>query len=315
MNLEPISPLKLESNPTELNKFIFNDIKKVSNSKSSLGIKQEDKNSTRIDNILEKYKFKFDNEDGFSSTLNKSFSFNKNEETKLLDDKINSKDNSLNSSFIRSEIKNEHEDVAKTHIKSNQFINTALKHSETSFPKSSTKKSSDTSLENIGKIHQSPKSFFKSNSSDKIYNNNEILNDDNKSNSFSNDNSPSYLEKKESKTNDKRRSLGSLNLTHFNLSSKNESINKRIEEIRERLKLNEKQQEKPKENPSVFHFEANSESRIIPHEKIEYKLENHESNKLSNDDDNSDGTVFILFKIYYYYYFFSHLLKFNILYY
>ncbi|OUM70168.1 hypothetical protein PIROE2DRAFT_1866, partial [Piromyces sp. E2] len=297
LNLETISPLKLESNPTESNEFISNDIRKIgTNLNTSIEIKQEEESSIRVKNVLEKYKFKFGNESSFSSNLNKSFSTVG--ETSLSSNTIESKENK---SFITSEINKNHDDIAKTQIKINNDINIKTQNSETSLSKLSTLKSLNNSSESIKKIHQSPKSYFKNNSYEKIFNNNNNNNDDeksiidNKSNSFSIDNSPSYIEMKENKINNKRSSLSSLNLTHFNLNSKNESINKRIEEIRERLKLNEKRKEKSKgenlKDSSMFQFEAKSETGIISREiKAKLNLENHESPKISNEEDNSDET-------------------------
>ncbi|ORX48956.1 hypothetical protein BCR36DRAFT_354075 [Piromyces finnis] len=305
IKLEAISPLKLEGNFTESKLFVNRDIDKKINSNinTSFEINNKSESSTRVKSILEKYKFNFDHEeDRSSSNLNKPFSLNKDQENKLFNDKLNSKNDNSRSSFITSEINKIHDDITKTLNETNKSINTEVKISKTPVSNVSRNKSLDSSLESTGKIHQSPKSFLNNNLNDIMINkNNNDTNDklgtENKSSLLSLDTSLSPIEKKETKTNDKRSSLGSLNLSHFNLSSKNEDISKRIEEIRERLKLNESRQEKSKDNiqkdSSIFHFEAKSERKSTLQD-MKTKLKDYELHKISNNESNeenfSDGT-------------------------
>ena len=327
LNLKTKSPSKLD-NSLKANEFIPKDKKSVHNSNSNKLDLSNDNITSK--SILDKYKFKLGSDNQFSSRINRPFSFGIKEDKNLLNNKSENENVVLNGSMLTSEINKIHEDITKTVIENNIDINSNLR-GQTDITSNSPKTASHkNSLESEAKINHlsSLHSKINSNDNDSVLSissdKKQIL--ESKSNSFSNDVISSHSENKELES-DKRRSLGSLNLTHFTLNHKNnDSINKRIEEIRERLKLNEKRQEKAEDktsgikNSSIIHSETKSEvkseqnlsstteqnlsSKLNSENQSEHNLssklnlQDNGSPKITDSGENSDGTVFIIYNFY-----------------
>jgi len=280
LNLKTKSPSKLD-----------NSLKTNNSNSNTLNISN---NNTTTNSMLDKYKFKLGSDNQFSTRINRPFSFGIKEDKNLLNNKSENENVVLSGSMLTSEINKIHEDITKTVIENNIDINSNIRDQSNMASNSPKATSHKDSLESEAKISHLSSLLSKGNSNDSG-NGLSISNDkkqilESKSNSFSNDAMPSHSENKELES-DKRRSLGSLNLTHFTLNHKtNDSINKRIEEIRERLKLNEKRQEQSEDkksnikNPSSIHFETKSE--IKSEQNLSSTTEHNLSSKLNSENQS-----------------------------
>ncbi|KAG4101602.1 hypothetical protein H8356DRAFT_1272585 [Neocallimastix lanati (nom. inval.)] len=280
LNLETLSPLKISDNSYDKKDFHSNNTEKlILNSSSVLEQNNKYKNSSDTKSVVEKNKFKLITE--------RSFPFNEN--LALISKNLNDK-NSKTISGNDNKLNNLYESITKER---NNNINNDIFDLLNNRPKTATP-TIERSFENSETIRHS-RSLILSNSNDSFSNENVL--ESKKSNSFSNDNSHSYEENKELRSIDKRRSLSSLSLTHFNLNDKrNSDINKKIDEIRERLKHNEKHDKSKINilNDTPFHFETKTDTKLehnSNHDNLLSNLHlfsNDYKNINLNDDNNSD---------------------------
>jgi len=283
LNLETLSPLKINDNSYDKKDFHSNNTEKlILNSSSVLEQNNKYKNSSDTKSVVEKNKFKLITE--------RSFPFNEN--LALISKNLNDK-NSKTISGNDNKLNNLYESITKER---NNNINNDIFDLLNNRPKTATP-TIERSFENSETIRHS-RSLILSNSNDSFSNENVL--ESKKSNSFSNDNSHSYEENKKLRSIDKRRSLSSLSLTHFNLNDKrNSDINKKIDEIRERLKHNEKHDKSKINilNDTPFHFETKTDTKLehnSNHDNLLSNLHlfsNDYKNINLNDDNNSDEAV------------------------
>ncbi|KAL6617405.1 hypothetical protein U3516DRAFT_780313 [Neocallimastix sp. 'constans'] len=284
LNLENIGSLKTGDSLDVPKDFLTtNTIKPFINSGGILKQNNKSNDYSNVNNNLEKYKFKQDINNEYSSNLNKPAFYK--EKFASLNKDINNKNSIANT---KNDITSKDSNGLERNI-NNNMTNLSNNHSETRTP--------DMEL-SFEKLHHSPPSFLSSNSNDSFSKfSNDKPSESKKINSFSNDNSSFYGENKGLKSIEKRRSLSSLNLNHFSFNNtRNAEIDKKIEEIRERLKRNEKHDNKSKGNilnDTTFHF--NTKTNFEPEIKINQEnLFNNDSKKINLNDDDSDEASEIL---------------------
>lgn len=299
IKLESASPIKINNDSIKLKDFFSSKIMKpIINNDNTLEQNIKNNNYSNTEKILAKYSLKLNNDNKFDDQLNKSFSLKKDV---ISENKMTSNSNDSFCLGPTSGINKIHYNSKEAKTENNGKINSNKMNLQNN-PSQSTTPIFEYSL---NKLRHSSSTFLRNNSSDNFSDfNSESLLENKKSNSFSNDSSPSCEKNKELKSLDKRRSLSSLNLSHFSLNSKrNNEIDKKIEEIRERFRLNEKQQDNNNEkilsnDSSIFHFEAKP-INDLSNEKFSTKfhLASDDQKKLNsnNIDDNYDEAVKLIF--------------------